>query len=79
MRGTRKQLTLTRLTYQFAFEFVDNILGTTWQEKLLTVHQKLGYVIVGAIPGLFGHAVVYYVHLTKERFKNSRIMQIQMR
>ena len=78
-RGTRRQFHFTVLTYSLIFEFYDALLGMTWQPKLLDLHKKSGYNIVGCIPGMFDQKQCYIVHLTRESFFNSRAMQVMNR
>ena len=73
-RLTKFNLTFTATTFSLAFEFYDFILGTTWQPKLLPIHTKLGYDIIGCVPKLYDEEFVYIVRLTKERFLQSRLM-----
>lgn len=75
-RGKRRQLDFTIFVYTFAFEFYEAILGMTWQPDLLDIHQKLGYSIVGCVPKLYDEDFLYIVHLTREAFSTSRIMQV---
>lgn len=76
LRGRRFQFDFNLFAYTFTFEFYDALLGMTWQQDLLDLHQKLGYSIVGCIPNLHDEDFVYIVHLTREAFQSSRPSQI---
>lgn len=79
LRGRRRQLHFAAFVYSFAFEFYDTLLGMTWQQDLLDLHQKFGYNIVGCIPNLYDEDFLYIVHLTKANFQASRFMQVANR
>ncbi len=79
LRGKRFQFDFNLFAYTFAFEFYDALLGTTWQQDLLDLHQKLGYSVVGCIPNLHDEDFIYIVHLTREAFQSSRVSQIERR
>ena len=76
VRGTKRHLHFTYLAYSLAFEFYDAILGTTWQPDLLKIHSKIGYNVVGCVPNMHDKAQLYYVHLTKDAFINSRLYKV---
>jgi len=76
IRGKRRQFHFTTLVYSLIFEFYDALLGMTWQSSLLDIHKKLGYNIIGCIPGLYDQPHCYVVHLKREDFFNSRVMKI---
>ena len=76
LRGKRFQFDFNLFVYTFAFEFYDALLGMTWQQDLLDLHQKLGYSIVGCIPNLHDEDFVYIVHLTHKAFQSSRLSQV---
>lgn len=76
VRGKRRQYNFGGFIYTFIFEFYEALLGTTWQQDLLAIHQKLGYNIVGCIPGLYDEDFVYIVHLTREAFQQSRFVRV---
>lgn len=76
IRGKRRAYQLTYLVYSLAFEFYSAIFGMTWQPALLDIHQKLGYNVVGCVPRLYDKEHVYFVHLTRENFYNSRFAKI---
>ena len=76
VRGRRKHYDLARLIYTITFSIWTAILGTTWQPELLEVHKKMGYDVVGVLPNIYGQEYVYLVHLTKEKFENSRFYQV---
>ena len=72
IRGTRRQYNFARTAYSFAFEFIDAIIGLTWQPAILDTHTKMGYKIVGTLPNLYDKPIVFMVHLTKADFFSSR-------
>ena len=78
-RGTMKQLNFTATAYSLIFEFYHAFLGITWQQDLLDVHIKLGYDIVGCVPNLHDQPFCYLVHLTREKFLNSRLYKTYQR
>jgi hypothetical protein len=78
-RGKHRQLAFADLAYSLAFEVFDAIVGTTWQEKQLPVHRKLGYNIVGSIPNIHGKERIYIVHLTREDFMASKLHHAAIR
>lgn len=71
IRRTQTAASIMELFYSVAFEYHDAIFGVTWQPKILELHKKIGYNIVGHVPGLNDHEHNYFVHLTKENFFNS--------
>lgn len=62
--------------FEEALEFVlarsSVILGVTRQEKLLAPHLRMGYTVVGRIPGLWYGYDAWLVALTKEGFHGRR-------
>jgi len=44
------------------------LIGVTKQEKLLPAHVRLGYTVLGAVPGLWGGEPAWVVTLTQEGF-----------
>lgn len=76
LHGTRKGYDLIRLIYTVTFAIWPSVLGTTWQPELLEIHKKMGYDIVGVLPNIHGQEYLWFMHLTKEKFENSRFYQV---
>lgn len=54
--------------YEFMLERVPAVMGVTKQAKLLKTHERLGYTILGQVPGLFGGEDAWIVCLTRDGF-----------
>ena len=52
------------------------ILGVTKQEQLLSLHQGMGYDILGPIPFLFDDTHAWLVHMTEQTFLSSRLSTV---
>ena len=76
IRGSRRSISLVQNVYSLVFEFYSSILGATWQPDLLQLHQKIGYAVVGNFKNFMGQDLVYLVQLTREDWRNSRLMQM---
>lgn len=73
-RREHRQETLetVRQVYELGFKVFPAVLGITKQERLLKSHQRLGYTVVGEMPGLFDGDNAWLVMLTKENFEAHR-------
>ena len=73
-RGSKKQLKYTRLAYDAAFQITNVVLGFTKRYKLLRIHQRIGYEILGRIPKMFdGIDDAWMVMLTKENYLKGQL------
>lgn len=79
LRGTRMQGHITKSIYDAAFRVADILLGTTWQPKLIRIHEHLGYKIHGPFDGVVKGEQAYMVTLTKEDFYNSALCKLMER
>ncbi|MHA2065814.1 MAG: hypothetical protein ACXABY_15690 [Candidatus Thorarchaeota archaeon] len=75
-RGSRKQFAITKLLYTMAFNFWAVLVGVTKHERLLRIHRKLGYNIVGSIPSFMEGDDAWIVYLNKENFEKSRMYKL---
>ena len=55
------------------------LLGITQQENLLDGHRKMGYTVVGKIPGLWGSQDAWLVSLTRAQLEKGRYYAISQR
>jgi hypothetical protein len=76
IRGGRKIFELSKLGFSMIFEVYENILVYTWQQELLPLHDKFGYNVIGVVPNFLSHKTVYHLHLSKENFLKSRLMNV---
>lgn len=76
LRGSKRQIKLTKIIYDLAFEFYDNLLGATWQPEILALLTKLGYNIVGNLPSFMGQEIVYLAHLDRKSYQESKFYKI---
>jgi hypothetical protein len=73
-RGTLKQYRITKLAYEGSFEMFPVLLGMTKQPDLLDEHKKVGYEVLGKVPGLFGgQEDAWIVMLTREAFERGAL------
>jgi len=72
-RSTREHLRLSNIVYTLAFKIWKVIVGVTKHEKLLRIHRKTGYNIVGTIPHFLDDQEVWIVYLTEDNFKQSTL------
>ena len=54
--------------YEAIFNAYPVILGVTKQEKLLPIHERWGYTVVGKLPAIFDGEAGWLVVLTKEQY-----------
>lgn len=78
VRGTRKLIEVITTVYQASFNIWQHILGVT-RISLIAQHQKMGYNIVGTIPGFYEGEAGINVHLTKEAFESSKVYRAAQR
>lgn len=64
-RRSRRMLQAYGELLEYALERTHIILGITKQEHLLDAHRKMGYTVVGQVPGLWGLEAAWLVSLTK--------------
>lgn len=50
------------------FERWPVLIGMTTQENLLDAHRRMGYTVVGKVPGLWQGKDLWIMHITKEAF-----------
>jgi hypothetical protein len=75
LRGTKRLITLTGLIYDTAFNYYENLFGVTRLQKL-KAHSKIGYDVTGNVPGFYPDEDGYQVHLTKDKFKASKLYPV---
>jgi hypothetical protein len=75
-RGTKEQVKVNKFIYDFAFAFWQTLVGITKHERLLRVHRKLGYNIVGSLPHFLEGEEAWIVYLTKENFQKSKFYSV---
>lgn len=79
-RGTKRHALVMSTVYQILFSTgIQTILGVTKQEKLLKLHDKIGYVIHGPIPGLFDGQLGWLMALTELGFKYGKLYRLAER
>jgi hypothetical protein len=79
-RGKRRsvQAFVELLDYGLTHKHI--ILGITKQENLLDAHRKMGYTIVGKIPGLWGHGQdAWLVSITRPQLEKGLYYAISQR
>lgn len=76
IRGSRRQVNFGAFVHTFTFEFYDALLAMVFQPNLLDLYQKVGYSIVGCIPKIYDEDFLYIMHLTREAFDSSRLVQV---
>jgi len=77
LRGKKRQGQILHSIYSLLFAMGKKlILGITKQEKLLSLHQGMGYDILGPIPHLFDDAHAWLVYMTKPTFLSSRLSAV---
>ena len=55
--------------YKYIFDAgLKTVIGITKQETLLPMHERLGYTVLGMVPGIYGGEDGYIVTLTAEDF-----------
>lgn len=67
-RATRPALRSLLITYEQALRWFPAILGVTKQEDLLRPHRRLGYQVLGQIPGIWDGGPAWLVMLTRSGF-----------
>jgi hypothetical protein len=76
-RNTKIWLKMVNLIYMISFDFWDSLFGITNQPKLLALHKKAGYSIVGVAQGLLDFdKQSFIVQLTKANYMNSKFYQL---
>jgi hypothetical protein len=74
LRGAKRQAVLMTAVYELIFAMgKKTIIGITKQERLLNLHEGLGYVIVGKIPALFDAEPAWIMYLDMQGLKGSRL------
>lgn len=63
---------VTEALYTMALKEFPVLLGFTRQERLLAIHQRWGYDVLGRLPGVFDGHDGWVVVLTDERFQAAR-------
>jgi len=77
LRGKKRQGEILHAIYSLLFAMGKKlILGVTKQEKLLSLHEGMGYDILGPIPFLFDDSHAWLVHMTEPTFKASRLSAV---
>lgn len=81
VRGTRESPSATALIYRACFGIAgcSTFLGITKQERLLDIHRKLGYNILGVLPGLWMGKDAILATLTRSDFESSRLVRVASR
>lgn len=71
----RKDYRKSRSAYKFFCSAIDLcftqwpvLLGVTCQPRLLRLHKRLGYTLLGCIPGLWNGLDTWLLYLTRENF-----------
>lgn len=72
LRGLRAVITI----YEQALRWFPAILGVTKQEALLEPHRRLGYEILGEIPGIWDGERAWLVMLTREGFARANARRL---
>ena len=70
-RHTKQALRATLTGYHYAFTQWPVLVGFTKQPELLSAHERVGYVVLGEIPLLYGGETAYVVYLTEQRFQEA--------
>lgn len=78
IRGSRKLIEVISTIYTAAFTIWTNVFGIT-RNTLIARHQKMGYNVVGIVPGFFEDEVGVHVHLTKTAFESSLVYRMSQR
>ena len=77
LRGKKRQGQILHSIYSLLFAMGKKlILGVTKQEQLLSLHQGMGYDILGPIPHLFDDSHAWLVHMTEQTFLSSRLSAV---
>jgi len=76
-RSSKSALKAGEEILEFGLKHNKVLVGVTAQEKLLDGHRRMGYTVLGEIPGLHTKKV-WVVYLTREGFIN-REMRLYMR
>lgn len=56
------------LAYRIVFQCYDTVLGVTKQEKLLRIHVKAGYTVIGKLAKIWDGEDAWLLQFTKEDF-----------
>ena len=67
-RQSRAALAGLELCYEGALEQYPVLLGITRQERLLAVHERWGYTVLGKVPGVFDGYDGWIVMLTEQSY-----------
>lgn len=76
-RGSRAFIAAAEWAYETALQAVPVLLGVTTQPKLLKVHERLGYTIVGSVPGLIDGKMAWIVALTRDGWQRRKSCRTQ--
>lgn len=71
-RGKLSHLRAAEWGYDTALKAVPTLVGVTTQESLLDEHRRLGYTVLGKIPGLVNGEGAWIVVLTREGWEGRR-------
>lgn len=77
LRATRACLEALEQALTWALDRWPVLIGLTVQEKLLDAHRRLGYTVVGSIPGLWNGRDTFVMHLTKEAFMSRQVHSVR--
>jgi hypothetical protein len=77
LRGKKRQGEILHTIYSLLFAMGKKlIMGVTKQEKLLSLHEGMGYDILGPIPYLFDDSDAWIVYMTQPSFEVSRLSKV---
>lgn len=78
LRGSRKLIELIGTLYSGAFTLWQQLFGIT-RQKLIAQHQKMGYSVIGTIPGFYEDEAGINVVLNTSNFEASKVFKIYQR